>query len=226
MKFASLFALCILMSVAVFAEEPTTPAGVPDKTVKKGTEDITGAIADKTAVNFYDLIATKSTGELTPLKEYRGKVSLVVNTASKCGYTPQYDGLQALYKKHEGEGFVVLGFPSNDFLSQEPGTNEEIRSFCKINYGVTFPLFEKNHVTGESKQPVYKYLTENGPKGTTGDIGWNFEKFVINRKGEIVARFKSKVKPDDPKLVAALETALKEPVPPAPKPASKNTKGN
>lgn len=219
----SVLVISLTFAVSAFAQK-TNPmvAATPSAEKADGGEN-NELISDK-GVNFFDLMATDGGGTLKPLKELRGKVVLAANTASKCGYTPQYKELQALQVKYEKQGFTVLGFPSNDFLSQEPGTDAEIKSFCELNYGVTFPLYQKAPVKGEKKQPVYAFLTEKGPADTQGEVKWNFEKFIINRKGEVVARFRSKVKPDDPKLIAALELALSEQVPPDLKPASKNTK--
>ncbi len=140
-------------------------------------------------------------------KQYAGKVLLLVNTASKCGYTPQYEGLEALHRKYSGRGFAVLGFPSNDFKGQEPGTEAEIQEFCTLTYGVKFPMFEKVHVTGPETTPLYR-----GLKQATGvEPGWNFHKYLVGRDGKVLAQFPSKVKPDDPQLVRAIEAALKVP---------------
>ncbi len=140
--------------------------------------------------------------------EFRGKVLLVVNTASECGLTPQYQGLEALHRKLKDRGFSVLGFPSNDFGAQEPGSAAEIGAFCEKNYGVTFPLFEKAPVKGAAKQALYQFLTEAGPETTRGEITWNFEKFLIGRDGQILARFSPKTSPEDPALLTALEKAI------------------
>jgi glutathione peroxidase len=142
-------------------------------------------------------------------KQYKGKVLLVVNVASNCGLTPHYAGLQTLYAKHKDQGLSVLGFPCNQFREQEPGTAAEIRAFCTAKYGVTFDLFEKVDVNGESASPLYKHLTavKSQPKGP-GAIGWNFEKFVIGRSGQVVARFDPRTKPDDPALVKVIEAEL------------------
>lgn len=148
-------------------------------------------------------------GERATLEPYRGKVMLIVNTASKCGFTGQYAGLQALYDDYREQGLVILGFPSNDFLRQEPGTNEEIQSFCRENYGVTFPMFTKIKVKGKEQHPLYAYLTspETNPEHS-GKISWNFNKFLVNRDGDVVARFGSRTKPQSEKLVVALQDAL------------------
>ncbi|HTI71012.1 MAG TPA: glutathione peroxidase [Candidatus Limnocylindria bacterium] len=147
-------------------------------------------------------------GKSTSLNAYKGKVLLVVNVASRCGNTPQYEGLETIYKKYKGDGLVVLGFPCNDFLGQEPGTAEEIKTFCTTKYNVDFPLFEKLHVKGPEQHPLYTALT--GPTSPfPGDIDWNFGKFLIGRDGKIITRFKAKVKPESPEVVSAIETALK-----------------
>lgn len=157
----------------------------------------------------YDIEVDTIGGQPISLDTYKGKVILIVNTASKCGFTGQYEGLQALYDKYQTQGLVVLGFPANDFLYQEPGTNEEIQSFCKLNYGVTFPVFAKISVKGKNQHPLYQYLTsqETNPE-FGGKISWNFNKFLVGREGKILARFGSRTKPEDPELIARLETAL------------------
>jgi glutathione peroxidase len=157
---------------------------------------------------FYSQTATDMAGKPSSLSAYSGKVALVVNTASRCGYTGQYEGLQRLQQKYRERGLVVLGFPSNDFLGQEPGSNAEIKLFCEKNYQVDFPLFNKDHVKGRSKQLVYRWLTDGPQKEFAGEISWNFEKFLIGRDGKIVARFKPGVDPEDPELVKKLELAL------------------
>lgn len=149
------------------------------------------------------------TGADVPLSRYQGKVVLIVNTASKCGNTPQYAALQAMYKKYAPQGFMILGFPSNDFRHQEPGTDEQIADFCTKNYGVTFDMFSKVDVLGPTKCDLYKFLTspQTDPQ-FPGEITWNFEKFLVSRDGRIVDRFKPKTKPDDDKVVAAVEAEL------------------
>src|SRR5215203_565896 len=145
-------------------------------------------------------------GKNVKLKKYKGKVLLVVNTASKCGYTPQYEGLQAIYDKYNAQGFSVLGFPANNFGGQEPGTESEIKEFCTTKYKVTFPMFAKISVKGDDQDPLYKFLTgkETNP-GFGGDITWNFNKFLIDRKGNVVARFSSKDTPNGEAVTAAIE---------------------
>jgi len=147
-------------------------------------------------------------GSSVSLSDYRGKALLIVNTASKCGFTPQYEGLQALFKTYEDKGLVVLGFPSNDFGGQEPGTAEEIKTFCKVNYGVTFPMFAKVHAIGENKAPIYQTLTEQTPEGIRGEVKWNFTKFLVGTDGAVLARFDSRVAPDNEALIQAIEAAL------------------
>ncbi len=148
-------------------------------------------------------------GKPVELKQYAGKVVLIVNVASQCGLTGQYDGLQSMYEKYKDKGFALLGFPCNQFGAQEPGSSEEISSFCKKNYGVTFDMFQKIDVNGSGASPLYQYLTsqETKPKAK-GKVSWNFEKFLLNRKGEVVARFAPQTTPDDPELVAAIEKEL------------------
>jgi glutathione peroxidase len=168
------------------------------------------------------------TGEETTLAEFQGQVMLVVNVASKCGLTPQYEGLENLYRQYRDRGFVITGFPSNDFAGQEPGTNEEIQNFCSLTYSVDFPLYEKITVVGEDKHPLYSTLTEAKPTSVKPDgepfteklirfgvqpnaepeILWNFEKFIVARDGAVAARFSPDTKPDDPALVSAIESEL------------------
>jgi glutathione peroxidase len=149
-------------------------------------------------------------GEDVDLSKYKGKVVLFVNVASKCGYTPQYKGLQALYQKYEKDGLVIIGVPANEFGGQEPGSNDDIEKFCTSKYSVTFPMMSKVVVKGEGIDPLYKFLTskDTNPK-YAGDITWNFEKFLVDREGKVVARFVPKVEPNAKELTSAIETALK-----------------
>ena len=148
-------------------------------------------------------------GAPSSLGDHRGKALLVVNVASKCGLTPQYTGLEHLQQAYGDQGFSVVGFPCNQFGAQEPGTSEEIQTFCSMNYGVTFPLFEKIEVNGPARHPIYDELTSVADAdGYTGDIRWNFEKFLVSPDGQVVARFSPMVTPEDPTLVAAIEEAL------------------
>jgi glutathione peroxidase len=142
------------------------------------------------------------------LSDYKGQVLLIVNVASQCGYTPQYAGLESLYETKKEQGFAVLGFPANNFGSQEPGSNEEIASFCTSKFGVSFPMFEKIDVAGAAQHPLYKRITSQ-PAPIGGDPKWNFTKFLVDRSGKVVARYESKVKPDDAALVAKIDELLK-----------------
>lgn len=158
--------------------------------------------------NIYSFVVKDINGKEVNLSDYKGKVVLIVNVASKCGYTRQYEGLQKIYDKYSEKGFEILAFPCNDFRGQEPGTNDEIKEFCSLNYGVTFRLFDKIKVLGDDKAPLYQLLTDNEVTGT-GDIKWNFEKFLINKDGEIVERYVSKVEPESEELVGKIEELLK-----------------
>jgi glutathione peroxidase len=160
-------------------------------------------------MSIYDIPIGALDGTPGRLAEQKGKLSLVVNVASKCGLTPQYTGLQALQERFGGERFTVLGFPCNQFLGQEPGTPDEIAAFCSTSYGVSFPLFEKIDVNGEDRHPLYAELTQVADeKGHTGDIQWNFEKFLVSSDGEVLARFSPGTEPDDPLVVSAIEANL------------------
>src|SRR5215510_14862365 len=161
--------------------------------------------------SIYDFTMKDIDGKQVNLTDFRGKVVLVVNVASRCGFTPQYEGLQKLYLKYQQQGFVILGFPANNFGVQEPGTNAEIKTFCSAKYNVTFPIFSKISVKGEDMDPLYKYLTDKASDPQYGgDIKWNFNKFLIDRKGYIVARFEPPVKPDSDQMVQAIEKALQQ----------------
>lgn len=167
----------------VLAGEPSTPA-VIDHTV------------------------TTLEGDTLELASLRGKPLLIVNTASKCGYTPQYAGLQRLHERYSARGLVILGFPSNDFGGQEPGTAVEIGAFCRKNYGVSFQIMDKVHSKGPEIAPIYRTLTEQTSEGIRGEIKWNFTKFLVDGDGHVVARFGSSVDPEDPELIAAIEKLL------------------
>jgi glutathione peroxidase len=144
----------------------------------------------------------------TQLQPYKGNVILVVNTATQCGFARQYDGLESLHKKYAQQGLIVLGFPSNDFLGQEPGSDEQIQSVCRINHGVTFPLLPKASVKGMHKQPIFEFLTEHGPADLRGSVRWNFEKFLLDREGHLIGRWRSYVSPQSKAITNALEKAL------------------
>jgi glutathione peroxidase len=150
-------------------------------------------------------------GKEVDLSKFKGEVLLIVNVASKCGNTKQYKPLEEVYEKYKSKGFSVLAFPANEFGQQEPGTNEEIKEFCTSNYNVTFPVFSKIVVRGQGIDPVYKFLTsKDTDPHFAGDIGWNFAKFLVNRKGEVIARFEPKTGPDSPEITSAIEKALEE----------------
>jgi glutathione peroxidase len=178
-------------------------------------------------MSIYDIPVKTIDGNETNLGEFKGKTLLIVNVASKCGLTPQYEGLQKLYSEYKDKGVEVLGFPANNYLGQEPGTEEEIKDFCSTNYNVTFPMFAKLSTKGDDQHPLYKYLTETKPetdvndgdleeklkgfgsvRSTPSEVLWNFEKFLVSKDGEIVARFAPDVKPDDSRLVEKLEAEI------------------
>lgn len=155
-----------------------------------------------------DHVVTALSGEEVDLASYRGKVMLIVNTASKCGYTPQYEGLQELYERYAERGLVVVGFPSNDFGNQEPGNAEEIADFCQRNYGVSFPMMAKVGARGDDIAPIYRTLTKETPEGIRGEIRWNFTKFLVDAEGRVVERFEPKIAPLDDTLVERVEALL------------------
>lgn len=156
----------------------------------------------------YEFKPTNINGEETSLEDFEGKVLLIVNTASECGNTPQYEGLQKIYDKYNGEGLEVLGFPANNFGGQEPGTDEEIKQFCKVNFDVTFPMFSKVSVKGEDQHPLFEYLTSVSNPDFTGEIKWNFEKFLVGKDGKLKHRFRSDTEPESEKIFRAIETEL------------------
>ena len=166
-------------------------------------------VASAAGRSIYDFIMKSIDGEPVSLKSYHGKVVLLVNVASKCGFTPQYAGLEAVYEKYKDRGLVIVGVPANNFMQQEPGTNEEIKKFCSNKYNVTFPMMAKVSVLGEDKAPLYQFLTDKSTNPTIGgDIKWNFTKFLFDRNGNPVARFEPAVKPDSPEVTAAIESTL------------------
>ena len=178
------------------ADESKGPATAPE-----------AAMAHET--NLYAIDAKSLDGADGKLSQYKGKVVMVVNVASKFGYTPQYTGLQALYEKYKGKGFVIVGVPANNFGSQEPGTNEEIQAFCSRTYNVTVPMYSKISVKGDDKAPLYQFLTDKAANPETGgDVRWNFTKFLVDRNGRVIGRFESKVTPDSADLTGAVEKAL------------------
>ena len=161
------------------------------------------ALGGTPASSIFDFTVNGIDGKPNNLEAYRGKVLLVVNVASKCGFTPQYEGLEALYRKYKDRGLVILAFPSNDFMWQEPGSNDEIAAFCKRTYGVSFPLLAKVSVRGGAQHPVYGFLTN-----AKGKVTWNFNKFLVGKDGKVIEKYGSTVKPDDAAFVAAIEKSL------------------
>jgi glutathione peroxidase len=161
------------------------------------------------AAGIYSFTLNSIDGQPAPLADYKGKVVLIVNVASQCGFTPQYSALEAIYEKYKDQGFVILGFPANNFGAQEPGTNEEIKTFCSRKYSVTFPMYAKISVKGNDQAPLYAYLTKETGAGIAGDIKWNFTKFLVDRDGKVVQRFEPAVTPDSKEVIAAIEKQLK-----------------
>jgi glutathione peroxidase len=159
--------------------------------------------------SLYSFTLNSIDGKPAPLAEYKGKVVLIVNVASQCGYTPQYSALEAIYEKYKDQGFVILGFPANNFGAQEPGTNEEIKTFCSRKYSVKFPMYSKISVKGDDQAPLYAYLTKQTGPGITGDIKWNFTKFLVDKDGNVVQRFEPAVTPDSKEVTSAIEKQLK-----------------
>lgn len=190
-----------VLSIAAVSLISVTPAFSQDE--KKSAD------SDKSIYDVPVLAMRKDGGSTTTLARYKGDVILLVNVASKCGLTPQYEALEALHRKYGPRGFTVVGFPSNDFRGQEPGTEEQIVEFCRANYDVTFPLYAKVHTKGSGQAPIYTYLTGPGSR-FPGEIQWNFEKFIIGRDGKVQARLDPKQKPDSPEVIEAIETALEQ----------------
>src|SRR6202047_4301091 len=162
------------------------------------------------ATSIYDFTLPSIDGKPMPLADFKGKVILVVNVASRCGFTPQYTALESIYEKYKDQGFVILGFPANNFGGQEPGTNAEIKTFCSAKYNVTFPMYAKISVKGQDQTPLYKYLTESANPAYVGEIKWNFTKFLIDRDGRVVQRFEPDTTPDSPPVTLAIEQTLKQ----------------
>jgi glutathione peroxidase len=161
------------------------------------------------ASGVYSFTLNSIDGKPAPLADYKGKVILVVNVASQCGYTPQYSALESIYEKYKNQGFVILGFPANNFGAQEPGTNEEIKTFCTRKYSVTFPIYAKISVKGSDQAPLYNYLTKDTDPSIRGDVKWNFTKFLVDRSGKVVQRFEPEVTPDSTEMISAIEKRLK-----------------
>ena len=172
---------------------------------------VAGGVMSAAVKSVYDFTLKSIDGKPVSLSEYHGKVLLLVNVASKCGFTPQYAGLESLYEKYKGQGLVIVGIPANNFGGQEPGSNEEIKKFCSNKYNVSFPMMGKVSVLGPDKTPLYAFLTDKStdPK-LAGDIKWNFTKFLFDRNGNPVARFEPDVTPESPQVTAAVEAALKQ----------------
>ena len=195
----------VVLALLVF----TTIVSASFFTASNKQEAASVAVTGNSSMSIYDFTMKDVEGKDIKLEQYKGKVLLLVNVASKCGYTPQYEGLQAIYAKYKDRGFVILGFPANNFLGQEPGSNEEIKQFCTLTYGVSFPIFSKISVKGDDKHPLYKYLTEKDTNPQFGgEIKWNFNKFLVDRQGKIIARFESKDKPESEVVTQAIEQAL------------------
>ena len=160
------------------------------------------------ASSIYDFTLPSIDGNPMPLANFKGKVVLVVNVASRCGYTPQYTALEAIYEKYKDKGFLIAGFPANNFGAQEPGTNAEIKTFCSRKYNVTFPMYSKVSVKGGDQTPLYQYLTKDTKPPISGDIKWNFTKFLVDKNGNVVQRFEPEVTPDSPQVTSAIEKLL------------------
>lgn len=172
---------------------------------------ITGGLTAMENLNFYSFEGRTATGETFPMDQFRGKVVMVVNVASKCGFTPQYDDLQKLYEDYKDKGLVILGFPANNFMNQEPGSNEEIQEFCQMNFGVTFPVLAKISVKGNDIHPLYAWLTDKKMHPETGGtIGWNFTKFIIDSEGNVAARFASRTNPRDDEVIKTIQALLEK----------------
>jgi len=201
--FKFIVTLFFLLNLNLFAGCSDTSDVKNQNTNKENSKLTTTAVKTK---NISDLSVTDMDGKEVKLSDYKGKVLMIVNVASKCGYTKQYTGLEEIYKKYKDRGFEILAFPCNDFGGQEPGSNDEIRTFCESKYNVTFPLFDKIAVLGDNKSPLYQRLTENSEP--TGDIDWNFEKFIIDKNGDIAARFKSKVEPESDEVTSVIEEKI------------------
>ena len=168
------------------------------------------AALGRASESVYDFTPSSIDGQPAPLSAWKGKVLLLVNVASKCGFTPQYKALESTYESYKDRGLVIVGFPANNFGGQEPGSNEEIKTFCSRTYNVQFPMMSKVSVKGEDQTPLYSFLTKEANPAIAGDIKWNFTKFLVNREGRVIARFEPAVTPDSPEVKAAIEKALQE----------------
>jgi len=197
----NLFTWGMTLGISLFAaSEPATTANLAKDEAGK-----------KTSPSIYDFSVKDIDGKDVKLDKYRGEVLLIVNTASKCGYTPQYTGLETLNKKYKDKGLRVLGFPANNFGSQEPGTNPEIKEFCRTKFNVTFDMFSKISVKGEDQAPLYSFLTKYSDPAIAGDVPWNFQKYLVSRDGKVIAKFGPKTTPEDEELIKQIEKALEAP---------------
>ena len=179
-------------------------------TISTGTFMATSTAAENKPLSIYDFTMKNIDGKNVPLAQYKGKVLLIVNVASRCGYTPQYKGLEALYRKYKDGGFVILGFPANNFGSQEPGSDADIKAFCETTYAVTFDMFSKISVKGNDQHPLYRVLTSPGTNPTSsGDVKWNFQKYLVGRDGAVIGTFPSRAEPLSREVTSAVEHALK-----------------
>jgi glutathione peroxidase len=203
--------LCVVLAAIVIAgcgdDDPSRPAAATDTTVQPAEPAPAPAGAKVAATGVLRGSYKRLSGERDDLSRYRGKVVLVVNTATQCGYTPQLEGLEALHRSRRAEGLVVLGFPANDFAGQEPRSDKEIATFCKANYGVSFPMFSKSRVLGEQANPLYRALS-----AAAGEPEWNFNKYLVDRRGRVVARFGAGTEPDAPELTQRLDALLRRSV--------------
>jgi glutathione peroxidase len=202
---------CVWSSAFAVATLAVTACGAEQQHAAGSSSQGSGAPQAQVSAAVIDQTVETLQGETLDLASFRGRPMLIVNTASKCGYTPQYESLQKLYETYGDRGLVVVGFPSNDFGNQEPGSAEEIASFCRLNYGVTFPMMAKVHTKGPDQAPVYRTLTRETPDGISGEIRWNFTKFLVDGEGRVVARFEPAVDPMDPKITSAVEALLPKP---------------
>ena len=206
MKFALPTVLCLALMLKSFAADEAPATSQPPATAPAETTTAQNPVTSPASTSIYDIPVKDISGKDTSLAPYKGKVLLIVNVASKCGFTPQYTGLEAVYEKYKDKGLVILGFPCNQFGKQEPGTDEEIQAFCTSKFGVTFPMFDKIEVNGENRHPLYTKLAT--APGFPGKIGWNFNKFLVGRDGTIIHWYESKVTPEGPELTQAIEAAL------------------
>lgn len=201
----------VLCVIGGFLMVVSACGGVPETASMSGVDNSTTAEpgpGGAAAPAVIDHTVETLEGESLDLGSYRGRPMLIVNTASECGYTPQYASLQKLHETYGERGLVVLGFPSNDFGNQEPGTAEEIGAFCRLNYGVSFPMMAKVHTKGPEQAPLYRTLTAETGEGLSGEVRWNFTKFLVDSEGRVVARFEPAVDPMDPQLISAVEALL------------------